>query len=172
MSVQDKYCGPNTRFDYVQTRSKDAPSVRNHGIFRRCTRLAAKAVSWNIKKELLARVIPEIEIWRAANLMLKRHRGNAHMESAARADELAAGGDHNGAAVWHRITDAVDQFANEIPPGPVHDLTALRKRRHPLSLPLDLTYDNVEGSMMFNVEGSMMFDDARGRSNSLERGTS
>ena len=85
-------------------------------------------------------------------------------ESAARADELAAGGDHNGAAVWHRITDAVDQFANEIPPGPVHDLTALRKRRHPLSLPLDLTYDNVEGSMMS--------DGRRGRSHRSKRRTS
>jgi hypothetical protein len=65
-------------------------------------------------------VIPEIDIWRAANLMLKRYGEKALDESATRADELAAGGDHNGAAVWRRITDAVGQLANNTPPGPVH----------------------------------------------------
>jgi hypothetical protein len=65
-------------------------------------------------------VIPEIEIWRAANLMLKRYGENAEAESAARADELAAAGDHDGVAVWRRIADAVEQVANKIPPGTVH----------------------------------------------------
>jgi hypothetical protein len=65
-------------------------------------------------------VIPEIDIWRAANLMLKRYGEKAFEESSARADELAAQNDHNGAAVWRRITDAVDQLANETPPGPLH----------------------------------------------------
>jgi len=37
------------------------------------------------------RVIPEIDIWRASNLMLKRYGEKALEESAARADELAAG---------------------------------------------------------------------------------
>jgi hypothetical protein len=41
-------------------------------------------------------------------------------ESAARADEFAAAGDHDGAATWRRITDAVVQLANENPAGPVH----------------------------------------------------
>jgi hypothetical protein len=66
------------------------------------------------------RVIPEIDIWRAANLMLKRHGKKALEESAMRADELAAAGDDNGAATWRRITDAVGQLANNTPPGPVH----------------------------------------------------
>jgi hypothetical protein len=65
-------------------------------------------------------VIPEIDIWRAAMLMLKRYGENAHIESAARADELAADGDHDGAAVWRRITDAVAQLASTTPSGPVH----------------------------------------------------
>jgi hypothetical protein len=65
-------------------------------------------------------VIPEIDIWRAANLMLKRYGERALEESATRADKLAADGDHNGAAIWRRITDAVTQLANKIPPGPVH----------------------------------------------------
>jgi hypothetical protein len=65
-------------------------------------------------------VIPEIDMWRVANLMLKRYGDNAEAESARRADELAAGGDHVGVAVWHRIIDAIGQLANTTPPGPVH----------------------------------------------------
>jgi hypothetical protein len=65
-------------------------------------------------------VIPEIDIWRAANLMLKRYGEKALEESAARAEELAVQEDHNGAAVWRRITDAVLQLANQTPPGPLH----------------------------------------------------
>jgi hypothetical protein len=65
-------------------------------------------------------VIPEIDIWRAANLMLKRYGDKALDESTARADELAAQDDHNGAAVWRRITEAVNQLANQTPPGPLH----------------------------------------------------
>jgi hypothetical protein len=67
-----------------------------------------------------ARVIPEIDIWRAANLMLKRYGENAVEASAARAKELAADGDHEGAATWRRITDSVVQLANTKPPGPVN----------------------------------------------------
>jgi hypothetical protein len=65
-------------------------------------------------------VIPEIDIWRAANLMLKRYGNKALDESAIRADELAAAGDHDGAAIWRRITAAVEQLANEVPSGPLH----------------------------------------------------
>jgi hypothetical protein len=65
-------------------------------------------------------VIPEIDIWRAANLMLNRCGENALEESAARADELAAGGDHDGAATWRRISVAVGQLANNTPTGPVY----------------------------------------------------
>src|SRR6267378_4067711 len=39
------------------------------------------------------RVIPEIDIWRAANLMLKRYGDKALEESATRAHELTAAGD-------------------------------------------------------------------------------
>jgi hypothetical protein len=64
-------------------------------------------------------VIPEIDIWRAANLMLKRYGDKAREESAGPADELAADDDHNGAATWRRITDAVVQLANKLPSGPL-----------------------------------------------------
>jgi hypothetical protein len=65
-------------------------------------------------------VIPEIDIWRAATLMLKRYGEKALEESASRVDELATAGDNGGVAVWRRISDAVGQLANTTPPGPVH----------------------------------------------------
>jgi hypothetical protein len=42
-------------------------------------------------------VIPEIDIWRAATLMLKRYGEKALEQSITRTDELAADGDHAGA---------------------------------------------------------------------------
>ena len=53
---------------------------------------------WRSKPCNLVRVIPEIDIWRAANLMLKRYGDKAVEESAARADELAAQDDYKGEA--------------------------------------------------------------------------
>jgi hypothetical protein len=66
------------------------------------------------------RVIPEIDIWRAANLILKRYGEKAFEESITRADEVAADGDRDGASTWRRITAAVGQLANNTPPGPPH----------------------------------------------------
>ena len=54
-------------------------------------------------------MIREIDIWRAATLMLKRYGERALEESASRADEFASAGDDNGMAVWRRISDAVGQ---------------------------------------------------------------
>ena len=65
-------------------------------------------------------VIPEIDIWRAANLMLRRYGEKAFEESSTRADELAADGDHDGASTWRRITVAVKQLANNVPPSLLH----------------------------------------------------
>jgi len=65
-------------------------------------------------------LIPEIDIWRAAQLMLKRYGDNALEESAARANELALAGDDDGASTWRRIMAAVEQLANKTPPGRVN----------------------------------------------------
>jgi hypothetical protein len=65
-------------------------------------------------------VIPEIDIWRAAQLMLKRYGDKALQESDTRSEELSAAGDHEGAATWRRITAAVEQLANNTPSGPLH----------------------------------------------------
>ena len=65
-------------------------------------------------------MIPEIEIWRVANLMLTRYGDEATAESAKRADELAADGDLAGVAVWLRVIDAIRQLAITAPFGSVH----------------------------------------------------
>jgi hypothetical protein len=65
-------------------------------------------------------MIPEVDIWRVANLMLRRYGEEAMLESAKRAHELATDGDRGGASTWLRITDAIGQLANTTPPGSVH----------------------------------------------------
>jgi hypothetical protein len=65
-------------------------------------------------------MIPEIDIWRVANLMLKCYGDEADIESAIRAEELFEEGDHNGAAVWRRVINAIAQLLNTTPQGPVH----------------------------------------------------
>jgi hypothetical protein len=92
-------------------RSKSRPHSGNAG-------LALDHMSAGDKLALA--MIPEIDIWRAASLMLKRHGEKAPEESAARADELFAEQDHDGAAVWSRIIDAVGQLANTKPSGRPH----------------------------------------------------
>jgi hypothetical protein len=52
--------------------------------------------------------------------MLKRYGEKALEESAKCLDELAAGEDYDGVAIWRRITTAVQQLANNTPPGPLH----------------------------------------------------
>ena len=65
-------------------------------------------------------MIPEIDIWRVASLMLSRYGDEADIEGAIRAEELAEAGDSAGAAVWRRITDAIGQLENNTSPGPLH----------------------------------------------------
>ena len=52
--------------------------------------------------------------------MLKRYGDQAMAESATRAENLAADGDAVGAAIWHRVIDAIGQLTNTTPPGLVH----------------------------------------------------
>ena len=47
-----------------------------------------------------SRVIPEIDIWRAATLMFKRYGDKALEQSRTRIDELASDGDHDVADTW------------------------------------------------------------------------
>jgi hypothetical protein len=65
-------------------------------------------------------VIPEIDIWLVASLMLKRYGARARPESARHADELWAAGDATGEVIWLRIGDVIGQLANTTPADPVH----------------------------------------------------
>jgi hypothetical protein len=65
-------------------------------------------------------MIPELDIWRVANLMLTRYGEEAMLESAQRAHELASDGDCAGTGTWLCITNAIAQLANTIASGLVH----------------------------------------------------
>jgi hypothetical protein len=55
-------------------------------------------------------VIQEIDIWRVAVLMVKRYADDAEVHADQRADELETGGDQAGAAIWRRVTVAIEQL--------------------------------------------------------------
>jgi hypothetical protein len=57
-------------------------------------------------------VIREIEIWRVAMLIVNRYADGAGANSSQRAEQLAAEGDHAGAAIWRRIIGAIDQLTD------------------------------------------------------------
>jgi hypothetical protein len=65
-------------------------------------------------------MMTEIDIWRAAYLMLWWYGDTAQEESARRADEFALDGDPAGQARWRRIIDAIEQLANTSPIGLLH----------------------------------------------------
>ena len=52
----------------------------------------------------------EIDIFRAAKLMVFQHGDEAPIHTAMRADELLERGDMEGAAAWKRILRAVDEL--------------------------------------------------------------
>jgi hypothetical protein len=52
-------------------------------------------------------VVRDIDIWRAANLLLKQHGADAETEAAKRADLMLERGDRDGQIVWQRIRRAI-----------------------------------------------------------------
>jgi len=57
-------------------------------------------------------VIQEIDIWRVAVLMVKRYAEDAEANADRRADELETEGDQDGAAIWRRVTVAIEQLTD------------------------------------------------------------
>ena len=57
-------------------------------------------------------VIQEIDIWRVAVLMVKRYANDAEANADRRADELETEGDQAGAAIWRRVTVAIEQLTD------------------------------------------------------------
>ena len=60
-------------------------------------------------------MIDDLDIHRAANLLVKRHAADAAIVAAQRADELLAAGDLDGCAVWKRILAAVKELERTKP---------------------------------------------------------
>jgi hypothetical protein len=64
-------------------------------------------------------MVPDIDIWRAAALLIKQHGQDAEIVAAHRVDELAEREDHEGRAVWLRIKRAIVELQTT-PTGPAH----------------------------------------------------
>lgn len=63
-------------------------------------------------------MIEEIDIYRTANLLIRKHGAvSAEIKAAQRADELLAGGDMDGRRVWLRVLGAVREISDTDPPG-------------------------------------------------------
>ncbi len=65
-------------------------------------------------------MIPDLDIYRSANVLVKRHGEDAPIHAAMRADATLEAGDLNGYAVWKRILRAVEELQGTEPkPGEV-----------------------------------------------------
>lgn len=51
-------------------------------------------------------MVSELDIWRAANLLILKHGANAQLEAARRADLMLDCGDDEGRLLWARIRRA------------------------------------------------------------------
>ncbi len=60
-------------------------------------------------------MIPDIDIYRVANLLVKRHGQDASIEAAMRADAMLDKGDLDGCATWKRILRAVEELQGTEP---------------------------------------------------------
>jgi hypothetical protein len=64
-------------------------------------------------------VVSDIDIWRAAYLLIDRHGAEAMTEAAEMIDKMLDGGDLDGRAVWLRIRHAIIELQAQ-PAGPAH----------------------------------------------------
>ena len=64
-------------------------------------------------------MIQDRDIWRAANLLIREHRGEAEIVAAQRADEMLERGDLDGQLVWLRIKRAIGEL-QAMPAGKPH----------------------------------------------------
>ena len=55
----------------------------------------------------------DLDVYRAANELLKQHGDEAPIHAVMRADEMLAKGDLDGQATWKRILQAVDELLAE-----------------------------------------------------------
>jgi hypothetical protein len=60
-------------------------------------------------------MIADIDVWRAAILLLKRHGPDAAIIAAQRADECLESGDVEGERVWKGIVEAILELLKDTP---------------------------------------------------------
>ena len=60
-------------------------------------------------------MIDDVDIWRAADLLIKRHGDDAGMIAAQRADELLNHRDLEGYAIWRCILASVSDLTRTSP---------------------------------------------------------
>jgi hypothetical protein len=65
------------------------------------------------------RLISDLDIYRAANLMIRQHGDDAELRAAQRTDLMLERGDRDGQLVWQRIMRAIGEL-NAAPSGPLH----------------------------------------------------
>jgi hypothetical protein len=53
-------------------------------------------------------MIAEVSIWRAANLLIRKHGIDAELEAAKRADLMRNRGDDEGGPLWAQIRRAIE----------------------------------------------------------------
>jgi len=53
---------------------------------------------------------PDLDIYRSAQVLVKRHGQDAPIHAAMRADAMLEKGDLNGYAVWKRVLRAVEEL--------------------------------------------------------------
>jgi len=59
---------------------------------------------------MAGQVISELDIYRAANLLIRQHGGDAAIEAARKADRMLDRGDIEGRRVWLRIKHAIAEL--------------------------------------------------------------
>ncbi len=55
-------------------------------------------------------MIPDLDIYRSANVLVRRHGQDAPIHAAMRADAMLEAGDLEGQVVWKRIVRAVKEI--------------------------------------------------------------
>ena len=64
-------------------------------------------------------MISDLDIWRAANMVIERHGAEALAEATKMIDAMLEHGDPDGRAVWQRIRQAIIDL-QATPSGPLH----------------------------------------------------
>ncbi len=64
-------------------------------------------------------MIPDLDVYRSANLLVKHHGQDAPIHAAMRADAMLDKGDLDGVATWRRIVKAVEELLSKERPAGV-----------------------------------------------------